>query len=146
LQRSHTTVSLASRGIELGHLLHSAFTCPPSWNARHLKSTHPLEPAAQQLISSSDGNNRSADFWTDHRWNVKWMESITRLRAFIFDIGTLPEWPFHEQRGSGQSASALVSDVSDPAYTSGVWQWRSQPKNWGGQKIWGGPKCMILGE
>jgi len=45
--------------MEPGHLLHSVLTCPPSGNARHLKSRHAFVPAAQQLTSSPDNNNRS---------------------------------------------------------------------------------------
>ena len=51
------TLSLARRAMEPEHLLqHSALTCPPSGNARRLKSRHPFVPAAQHLISSSDNN------------------------------------------------------------------------------------------
>ena len=71
--------------MEPGHLLHSALTCPPSANARRLKSAHPLEAAAQQLISSSDNNNILAAFWADHRWNAEWLDKITRLCSFIPD-------------------------------------------------------------
>jgi len=61
-QRSHiassrpSTLPLAS--MEHGHLLHSTFTCPPSGNAWRLISMHPFVPAAQQLIISSDDNNK----------------------------------------------------------------------------------------
>jgi len=34
---------------------------------------------------------------------------------------TLLEWPFQGQQGSGLTASGLVSDVSVPAGTNGVW-------------------------
>ena len=47
-------------------------------------------PAAQQLISSYDDNNRSAAFWTDHRWNAESLENTTRFRTFPPDIGTHP--------------------------------------------------------
>jgi len=46
--------------MEPGHLLHSALTCPPAGNARHLKSSHSFVTAAQLLISSSDDTNRGA--------------------------------------------------------------------------------------
>jgi len=65
--RSGAALSLACREMEPGHLLHSAMQmhpvyklmscCPPSANARRLKSRHPFVPAAQQLISFSDDNN-----------------------------------------------------------------------------------------
>jgi len=47
-------------------------------NARHLKSRQPFVLAAQQLISSSDDNNRSAVLWADHRWDAEMLESATR--------------------------------------------------------------------
>ena len=52
LRRKGATLSLPRRGMEPGHLLQSALTCPPGANARRLKSRHPFVPAAQ-LISSS---------------------------------------------------------------------------------------------
>jgi len=50
LRRKGATLSLARCAMEPGHLLHSALTCPPSGNARRLKSRHPFVPAAHQLI------------------------------------------------------------------------------------------------
>jgi len=88
LRRNGAKLSLARRAIEPGHLLHSALTRSSGGNALHLKSRFPVAHAAQQLISSSDGNNRSAAFWADHRWNAEWLENTTRLSDFIPDIGT----------------------------------------------------------
>jgi len=76
LRRKGTTFSLTRRAMDLGHLLHSALTCPPSGNAHHLKRTHSFVPAAQQLISSRD-KIRSAAFWEDRRWNVEWLGNTT---------------------------------------------------------------------
>jgi len=59
LRRKGATQCL-QHAMEPGHLLHSVLTCPPSTDARHLKSRPPFVPAAQQLVSSSDNNNRSA--------------------------------------------------------------------------------------
>ena len=42
-------LSLACRAVEPGHLPHSALTCPPSADARRLKSRHLFVPAAQQV-------------------------------------------------------------------------------------------------
>ena len=66
LRRNGATLSLARRAMEPGHLLHSALTCPPSADARPLKSRYPFVPAAQQLIKSSDNNNIGAAHWADH--------------------------------------------------------------------------------
>jgi len=60
LCRKRATLSLANRVMDPGPLLHSALTCPPGGHVRHVKSKHPFVPVTQQLISSSDDNNRSA--------------------------------------------------------------------------------------
>ena len=67
LRREGATLSLARRAKEPGHLLHLALTCPPSANARHLKSRHPFVPVVQQLISSSDDDNKIAAYWSERR-------------------------------------------------------------------------------
>ena len=90
LQRSHTVSSTPYHG--------SRTSAPRSAHrsiewvcTRHLTSRHPFVPAAQQLISSSDdNNNRSAALSADHRRNVEWLESITKLCAFILD-GTVQQ-------------------------------------------------------
>ena len=121
LCRKGATLSLAHRAMEPRHLLHSVLTCPPSANAQCLKSRHAFVLAAQQLISSSD-HNRSVAIWVDYWWNAEWLENPIRLCTFIPNIGTHLEWPgYQEQRGSGLTASAPVSDVSALAYTNGVW-------------------------
>jgi len=90
LRSKGATLSPACHAMESGHLLHSALPCPPGENARHFKSRHPTVPAAHQLVSSSDSNNRSATLWADHQWNAEWLDNITRPRAFIPGIGTHP--------------------------------------------------------
>ena len=64
------TVALARRPMKPGHL------------SGNFKSRHSFVPAAQQLISSSDDNGRSAALWADHRWNADRLESTARLRTF----------------------------------------------------------------
>jgi len=53
--------------------------CPSSVDAQHLKSRHPIIPAAQQLISSSDNGNIRAAHWADHQWNAEQTDNPTRL-------------------------------------------------------------------
>jgi len=74
----------------MGHLLHSALTCPSGAAAQHLKSRHPFVPAAQQLISFSDNKNIRAAQWVDHQWNTEWADNPTRLRTSFPDTGTYP--------------------------------------------------------
>ena len=70
--------------------LHSVHTCPPGGNARHLKLRHTFVPAAQQLISSSEDNNRSVAHSADQWWNAEWLENTRRLHTSIPNIGTQP--------------------------------------------------------
>jgi len=62
------TLSPARHAIGPGNQLHPALISSQGGNAWHLKSKHPIVPAAQ-LISSSDENNRSGALWADHRCN-----------------------------------------------------------------------------
>jgi len=89
LRRSGATHSLARPAMEPGHLLHSVLSCPPSANARCLKSTHPFAAATQQLISSTD-NNRRAAVWAVYRWNADCLDRTTRLHTFNCNTGTHP--------------------------------------------------------
>ena len=88
LCRNGTTLFLARRAVEPGHLLHSGLTCPSSANTRCLKSRHPFVPATQHLISSSDNNNIHAAQWANHQWNAKWFDNPTWLCIFIPDTST----------------------------------------------------------
>ena len=111
------TLSIARRATEAGHLHHSALTCRPSENARHLNSTHPFVPDAQQLISSSDDNNRNAALWVDHRWNAERLKSTASLRTFI--PRTQPPGMALTRTAYWVTAPALVSNVSTPVRTHG---------------------------
>jgi len=98
--------------MEPGHLLHSALTCLPSGNSRHLKSRHPFVLAAQQLISTSDDTSRSAVLCADHRWNA---ESWRALQDSV--LSSPPSW-----NGSAKNSNRLRSDVRHfpPVSTNGV--------------------------
>ena len=85
------------------------------------KSRHAFVHVKQHLITLSDNNNLRAAQWADYQWNAEWTDSPTRLRMFITDTGTPPEWPSQEEPRSGLTASAPVSEVSAPACTNGAW-------------------------
>ena len=80
LRRKGTSLSLARRAMEHGHLLHLALTCAPSANARLLKSRHVFATTAQQLTSSSDNNIRAA-LWEDYRWNTDWLDNTSYFHS-----------------------------------------------------------------
>ena len=87
LCRRGATLSLGRHAMESGHQIHSALIHPSGAAAQRLKSRHPFEPAAQQLITFSD-NNICAAQWADHQWNAEWADDPTRLRLLIPDTGT----------------------------------------------------------
>ena len=104
------------------HLLHSVLTDPPSANARRLKSRHPFVPIAQHLISLSEKNRIRAAHRADPQWNVEWADKPARLRNFhLIHRQSTPRDDSQEQLGSGETASALVSDVYAPVCTKGEW-------------------------
>jgi len=84
LRGKGATLPLAGRAMTPGHLLRLAITFPPSANAQRLKSRHSFVPAAQQLINSTDSNNRITER------NAEWSHNNTRLRTFIPDTCTHP--------------------------------------------------------
>jgi len=88
--------------MEPGHLLHSALTRPPGEYTWHLNSRQLFVLVVQQLITSSDDNNRNAALWADDRWKAEWLEFTTRFCTST-SAHTHVEWTL-------------------PTYTSRVWR------------------------
>ena len=83
-------ISLARRATQTGHLLHSALTCPPHGNARHLKSRHPFVPTHNHPsvhLTAPSEVRRSGKIIDGSR--IGWTTS-PRPSASISDIGTHP--------------------------------------------------------
>jgi len=111
LRRNGATLSLARRAMKPRHLLHSALTCPPSANARRLKSEKPI----------CTSRTRTHQFvWQQQHTCGAVGGSPMEWRVVGHPAPALLEWPFQEQRGSDLTAPASVSDVTAPAYTIGV--------------------------
>ena len=71
-----------------GVVLHALPVRGESHNQRNTTGEVATVPAAQQLITSSGNNNRSAAQWADHQWNAEWTDNPTRLCTSIPDTGT----------------------------------------------------------
>ena len=56
------------------------------------RAWHPFVPSAKQLISSSDGNNRSMAVWRDHRLNAEWLDNTTATTCFHPWHRRSPSW------------------------------------------------------
>ena len=78
----------------------------------------------KHLISSPDNNNIGY-VWRSERITNGKRSGRTIPQDSAFSSPTLapilPEWPSQEEPGSGLTASALVSGVSAPTCTNGVW-------------------------
>ena len=59
--------------------------------------------------------------WITDRMRRGWRTIRDAVLPSLTSAPTLLEWPCQQQRVSGLTASAPVSDVSVPAYTNGVW-------------------------
>ena len=84
---------------------------------RHVCAPHVEKGSATPAFASHPVNIREA------RHSIEWLENTTRLRTSSSPTtaSILLEWTCQEQCGSGLTASVPVSDVSAPAYASGVW-------------------------
>ena len=112
--RRHTTCWASSYRSHIVSSMpcHGAWTSAPlsahlsiEWECTATKIETPIcfvFAAVQQLISSSDDNNRSAALWADQRWNTEWLENIRdSVLSFPTLAPTVMEWPCQEQRGPG---------------------------------------------
>jgi len=106
--------------MEPRHLLHSAFTRPSS----------AMHGASNRDIHLCPPHNNSSVYLTKHvRRTGRITNGMRSGRTTLQDTAlssptpapTPSEWPSQEQSGSGLTASALLSDVSAPACTNGVW-------------------------
>jgi len=89
-------------------------------------------------VQSHGGSNRDTHFYPPHNNSSVFLTTTMYVRRsgqiingtrsgqitpfqFQTSVHTHPEWPSQEERESGSTASAPVSDVSAPACTNGVW-------------------------
>ena len=90
LRRKRTTLSLACRAKEPGHLLHDRLTSHPYGEHRLLKSRHPFVPAALELLKDASKLGTSEARWADHMWSIGWREGTSRLHSFFDDVDAFP--------------------------------------------------------
>ena len=105
----------------LGLFLMSSKIRPLGWVALNVRFT--TSGKCAKLHTVAECNNR------DHTWrSFHYCLVMPHIYGCCFSRTSRsfpapapPELPSQEEPGSGLTASALVSDVSAPAYTSGVW-------------------------
>jgi len=119
-QRSHIVFSTPCYGS--GHLLHTWLTCPPSANAWHHKSRHPvyLPHNSSTFHLTTTAYVRRSGQITDGMRN-SWITLRDTALSSATTAPTILEWPYQKQLGSGLTDFAPVSDVSALDCTNGVW-------------------------
>ena len=55
-----------------------------------LRSRRPFVPAAWKLLDSLSKLHIRVKQWTKHKWNVDYLESTSRVRAFILRVSSRP--------------------------------------------------------
>ena len=84
LRRLGVTISLANRAIhDPDHVLHGVLVGKQDAHQERLRLRHPFVPAMRKLLDSWFELDIRVKQWTKHRWNADYLESTSRVRAFI---------------------------------------------------------------
>ena len=83
LRRLGATLSLAYRGsLDTDHILHGLLSGSSDTGQVRLRFRSPFVPDARNLLDNLARLGIRASEWTNHKWNAKYCESASRLRAF----------------------------------------------------------------
>ena len=84
LRRLGAILSLANRAIDdTNHVLHRQLVDQQDAHLGRLRSRRPFVPAAWKLLGSLSKLDIRVKQWTKHKWNADYLESTSRVRAFI---------------------------------------------------------------
>ena len=84
LRRLGATLFLANRAIhDLDYVLHRQLVGQQDAHLGRLISRRPFVPAAWKLLGSLSKLDIRVKQWTKHKWNADYLESTSRVRAFI---------------------------------------------------------------
>ena len=91
LCRMGATLSLAHRGsLDPDHILYGLLSGSSDTGQVRLKSRRPFVPAARNRLDNLARLVIRASEWTNHKWNAKYCENASRLRAFVPRTGARP--------------------------------------------------------
>ena len=91
LRRLEATLSLANRAIhDPDHVLHEQLVGQQDAHLERLRSRRPFVPAAWILLGSLSQLDIRVKQWTKHKWNADYLESASRVRAFIPRVSSRP--------------------------------------------------------
>ena len=91
LHQLGATLSLANRAIhDSDHVLHGQLVGQQDAHLERLKSRRPFVPAAWKLSGSLSKLDIHVKQWMKHKWNAYYLESTSRVRAFIPRFSSKP--------------------------------------------------------
>ena len=122
LRRSGATLFLANRAIhDPGHALHGQLVGQQDAHLGRHRSRRPFVPAAWKLLGSLSKLHTRVKQWTKHKWNADYLESTSRVRAFILRVSS-------RQLGMSLSRTSWVK-INRPR--AGIGHFHSSMYNWG---------------
>ena len=84
LRRLGVTLFLANGAIhDPNYVLHRQLVGQQNVHLGRLRSRHPFVPGAWKLLGSLSKLDICVKQWTKHKWNADYLESTSRIRAFI---------------------------------------------------------------
>ena len=91
LRRLGATLFLANLAIhDPDHVLHRQLVGQQDAHLGRLRSRRPFVPAAWKLLGSLSKLDIRVKQWTKHKWNADYLESTSRVRAFIPRVTSRP--------------------------------------------------------
>ena len=91
LRRLGATLSLVNRAIhDPDHILHRQFVGKQDSHLGRLRSRRPFVPAAWKLLGSLSKLDICVKQWTKHKWKADYLESTSKVRAFIPRVRSRP--------------------------------------------------------
>ena len=82
---------MANRAIhDPDHVLHGRLVGQQDAHIRRLRSRRPFVLAAWKLLGSLSKLDIPVKLWMKHKWNADYLESASRVRAFISTVSSRP--------------------------------------------------------
>ena len=72
------------------HILHGQLIGKQDAHQGRLRSKRPFAPSTWKLLDSSSELDIRVKQWTKHKWNADYLESTSRVRAFIPRVSSRP--------------------------------------------------------
>ena len=91
LRQMAAALSLVYRGsLDPDHILYGLLSGSSDTGQVRLRSRRPFVPGARNHLDNLARLGIRAPEWTNHKWNAKYCENVSRLRAFVPETGDRP--------------------------------------------------------